>query len=307
MGSRSFVHLHNHADTSMLDGAARVDDLLVECIRMGMPALAITDHGNMFSAYALWSKARKLGINPIIGMEAYVSPGSRHDRNKVPLFGGSEPEMYTHMTLLAETTVGMHNLFRLASLASLEGFYYKPRIDKELLAQYHEGIIATTGCPGGEVPRLLQAGRFDAACQAASDFRDIFGAENYFCELMDHGIDIERSTRADTIRLATRLRLPYLATNDSHYVHPENARAHDVLLCVQTGKTMSNPDRFRFEGGPEYYLKSPEQMRALFDDEFPEACNNTLAIAERVNVEFIEGRRDLMPRFAVPAREGVAE
>jgi DNA polymerase-3 subunit alpha len=296
----SYVHCHVHADTSMLDGAARIDDLLAECVRMEMPALAITDHGNMFSAYELWSKARKSGINPIIGMEAYCASKSRHDRKKVALVEGSEPIAYTHVTLLAETTAGMHNLFRLSSLASLEGSYHKPRVDRELLAQYHEGIIATTGCPGGEVPRLLQASRFDAACQAASDYRDIFGPENYFCELMDHGIDIERSTREDTVRLAQRLGLPYLATNDAHYVRQSDARSHDVLLCVQTGARISDADRFRFEGGPEYYLKSPEQMRALFDAEFPDACDNTLAIAERCHVEFIEGRRDLMPRFAMP-------
>jgi DNA polymerase-3 subunit alpha len=296
----SFCHLHCHADTSMLDGAARIDDLLAECVRMGMPALAITDHGNMFSAYELWSKARKRGINPIPGMEAYVSPGSRHVRKKVPLFEGGEPEMYTHMTLLAETTEGMHNLFRLASLASLQGFYYRPRVDRELLAQYHEGIIATTGCPTGEVPRLLQAGRFDAACQAAADFRDIFGPGNYYVEIMDHGIDIERSTRADTVRLAQRLALPYLATNDLHYTRASGAKPHDALLCVQTGARMSDVDRFKFES-EEFYLKSPAQMRALFDVEFPDACDNTLAIAERCHVEFIEGRRDLMPRFTVPA------
>jgi DNA polymerase III subunit alpha len=299
MSNRSFVHLHNHADTSMLDGAARIDDLLAECDRMGMPALAITDHGNMFSAYELWSKARKCGINPIIGMEAYVSPGSRHDRKKAPLVEGSDPLMYTHMTLLAETTTGMHNLFRSASLASLEGYYYKSRVDKELLAQYHEGIIATTGCPSGEVARLLQAGRFDAACQAASDFRDIFGPENYFVEVMDHGLEIERSTREDTVRLAERLGLPYLATNDLHYTRASGAKAHDALLCVQTGARMSDADRFRFES-EEFYLKSPAQMRELFDGEFPDACDNTLAIAERCHVEFIEGRRDLMPRFTVP-------
>jgi DNA polymerase-3 subunit alpha len=284
----------------MLDGAARIDDLLAECVRMGMPALAITDHGNCFGVYELWRKAKDLGIKGVPGIEAYCAPKSRHDRKKVSLVEGSEPIAYTHVTLLAETTEGMHNLFRLSSLASLQGSYHKPRVDRELLAQYHEGIIATTGCPGGEVARLLQADRFEAACQAASDFRDIFGAGNYYVELMDHGLEIERSTREDTVRLAERLGLPYLATNDLHYTRASGAKAHDALLCVQTGARMSDGDRFRFES-EEFYLKSPAQMRALFDDEFPDACDNTLAIAERCHVEFIEGRRDLMPRFAVPA------
>lgn len=284
----------------MLDGFSRIDDLLAECVRMGMPALAVTDHGNMFGAYELWSKAKALGIKGIPAVEAYIAPQSRHARKEEPLLGGGPPIRYTHMTLLAETTEGMHNLFRLSSLASLQGVYYHPRMDRELLAQYSKGIIATTGCPGGQVPRLLQAGRFEEACQAASDYRDIFGPEHYYCELMDHGIDIERSTRADMVRLATRLRLPYLATNDSHYTQRSDAKSHDVLLCVQTGARISDADRFRFEGGPEYYLKSPEQMRALFDDEFPEACDNSLRIAERCHVEFVEGRRDLMPRFKVP-------
>lgn len=681
---RSWVSLHTHSDYSMLDGAARIDDLLVECVRMGMPALAITDHGNMFGAYELWSKARKCGINPIVGMEAYLAPKSRHDRKKVSLVDGSEPIAYTHITLLAETTAGMHNLFRLSSLASLEGSYHKPRCllpgqeimtrrgsqkienirigdevlthrgrfrpvtgvtknaydgelygiqlsgryrrvtwmtgehpvlirrrngdkhwieacriaggrpgtgtreavdcwnswvclprvrsdstplaeirtadyvswtptpsdpnrffrtsarrgmgptnhyanfpavipldfdfgfliglylseghilrsqevswsfhqdetelidfcqkmterlvgrkatvdhrmdrpdykgvsvrsssallsqllhslcdsgrchklhmpdfvfeapesfmdglfrgvlagdgsktrsevialnvtseqlhwqmrtlaarlrsdfsgtycgpvasdkhsqqylsyfspdhelqhrrtasdrdfvykpikevlrrpydgfvyniaikedhsyvtdfavhncDRELLAQYSTGIIATTGCPGGEVPRLLQSGRFDAACQAASDYRDIFGPDNYFLELMDHGLDIERSTREDLVRLKNKLGLPGLATNDLHYTYAKDTKSHDVLLCIQTGARVSDAQRFRFES-EEFYLKSPAQMRALFDSEFPEACDNSLRIAERVSVEFTEGRRDLMPRFAVSA------
>lgn len=301
MSNRSWVSLHTHSDYSMLDGAAHIDDLLAECVRLGMPALAVTDHGNCFGAYELWRKAKDRGINGIVGMEAYCAPQSRHDRKKVPLVEGSEPVAYTHMTLLAETTVGMHNLFRLSSLAGLEGAYYKSRVDRELLARYHEGIIATTGCPGGEVPRLLQAGRFEDACRAAADYRDIFGAESYFVELMDHGIDIERSTREDTVRLAQRLGLPYLATNDSHYTRQSDARSHDALLCVQTGARISDADRFRFEGGPEYYLKSPAQMRILFDDFGDEACDNTLTVAERCHVEFIEGRRDLMPRFEIPA------
>ncbi|MGH4010545.1 MAG: PHP domain-containing protein, partial [Pseudonocardiaceae bacterium] len=221
MPGDSFVHLHTHTEFSMLDGAARLDDLFAECVRMGMPALAMTDHGNVFGAYEFWKKANAHGVKPIIGMEGYLSPGSRHERKRVVLAGGNDAdnpgEMYTHMTLLAENTEGMHNLFRLSSLASLEGYYYKPRMDRELLDTYGTGIIATTGCPSGEVQRLLQQDKFDAACQAAADYRDIFGQENFFCELMDHGIEIERRVRDDLVRLKKTLDLPVLATNDLHY------------------------------------------------------------------------------------------
>ncbi|MCU1612371.1 MAG: polymerase alpha subunit [Pseudonocardiales bacterium] len=309
MSSDSFVHLHTHTEFSMLDGAARLDDLFRECVRMGMPALAMTDHGNVFGAYEFWKKANAHGVKPIIGMEGYLSPGSRHDRKRVVLARGSNDvdnpgEMYTHMTLLAENTEGMHNLFRLSSLASLEGYYYKPRMDRELLAAYGKGIIATTGCPSGEVQRLLQQDKFGAACQAAADYRDIFGRDNFFCELMDHGIEIERRVRDDLVRLKKTLELPGLATNDLHYTFPEDAKPHEVLLCVQTGKTMSDPNRFKFDA-QDFYLKSPAQMREQWDGEFPEACDNTLRVAERVHVEFTEGR-DLMPRFPVPAGESEA-
>jgi DNA polymerase III subunit alpha len=290
----------------MLDGAARLDGLFVECVRMGMPALAMTDHGNVFGAFEFWTKAKEHGIKPIVGMEGYLSPGSRHERKRVVLAGsangGDDPgEMYTHMTLLAEDTEGLHNLFRLSSLASLEGYYYKPRMDRELLATYSKGIIATTGCPSGEVQRLLQQDQFDAACQAAADYRDIFGRENFYCELMDHGIDIECRVRDDLLRLKEALDLPGVATNDVHCTSAEDAKAHEVLLCVQTGRTMSDPNRFKFDA-PNFYLKSPQEMRAQWDGEFPEACDNTLRIAERVHVEFTEGR-NLLPQFPVPEGE----
>jgi DNA polymerase-3 subunit alpha len=206
----SFVHLHVHTEFSMLDGAAKLKDLFAEASRMEMPALAMTDHGNVFGAFDFWKQATDAGVNPIIGIEGYLAPGSRHDRKRVQVgmsagdSGGADNpgEMYTHMTLLSETTEGMHNLFRLSSLASLEGQYYKPRMDRELLQRYGKGIIATTGCPSGEVQRLLQQGRYDAAVQAASDYRDIFGTDSFFCELMDHGIGIERQVREDLLRLA---------------------------------------------------------------------------------------------------------
>jgi DNA polymerase-3 subunit alpha len=309
-GSQSFVHLHTHTEFSMLDGAARLDDLFTETVRMGMPALAMTDHGNVYGAYEFWRKARAYGVKPIIGMEGYLAPGSRHERKRATLGGanGSVPadvdnpgEMYTHITLLAEHTEGMHNLFRLSSLASLEGYYYKPRMDRELLETYGKGIIATTGCPSGEVQRLLRQGRFSDACQAASDYRDIVGKDNFFCELMDHGIAVEKQVQEDLFRLKKLLDLPGLATNDLHYTYAGDARSHEVLLCVQTGKTLADPNRFKFDA-PDFYLKSPAEMRQLWDPIFPEACDNTLLVAERVDVTFTEGQ-DLMPRAPVPAGE----
>ncbi|HTC69639.1 MAG TPA: DNA polymerase III subunit alpha, partial [Acidothermaceae bacterium] len=300
----SFVHLHVHTEYSMLDGAARLNDLFTETARMGMPALAMTDHGNVFGAYDFYKQAKAAGINPIIGMEGYLAPGHRSERKRSALTGGggddNAGEMYTHMTLLAEDTAGMHNLFRLSSLASLEGYYYKPRMDRELLQTYAKGIIATTGCPSGEVNRLLQQGQYVAARQAASDYRDIFGPENFYCELMDHGIDIERRHRDDLLKLARELQLPFLATNDLHYTYAKDWEAHEVLLCVQTGKTMADPKRLKMGEG-QLYLKTPAEMRELWRD-FPEACDNTLAIAERVHVEFAEGA-NLMPQFPVPAGE----
>ncbi|MDX6225932.1 MAG: polymerase subunit alpha, partial [Frankiales bacterium] len=305
--SDSFVHLHVHTEYSMLDGAARLGDLFAETSRMGMPAIAMTDHGNVFGAFDFWKKATAVGVKPIIGIEAYLAPGSRFERRRAAVGSGSvgednPGEMYTHMTLLSENNTGMHNLFRLSSLASLEGYYYKPRMDRELLSQYGAGLIATTGCPSSEVNRLLQQNKYDQAKQAASDYQDIFGAGNFYVELMDHGIAIERQTREDLIKLAREIGLPFVATNDLHYTYAKDADAHEVLLCVQTGKTMADPNRFKLDGH-SYYLKSPEEMRHVWRD-FPEACDNTLAIAERCNISFTENQ-DLMPRFPVP--EGLTE
>jgi DNA polymerase-3 subunit alpha len=307
----SFVHLHVHTEYSMLDGAARLKDLFKEAARMGMPALAMTDHGNVYGAYDFWKAATGAGVKPIIGMEGYLAPGSRFDRRRVAVGAGAGAgpgagddenagEMYTHMTLLAETTEGMHNLFRLSSRASLEGYYYKPRFDRELLETYGKGLIATTGCPSGEVNRLLQQGRYAEARQAAGDYRDIFGDGNFFCELMDHGIEIERRVRDDLVRLATDIGLPFVATNDLHYTYADDVRAHEVLLCVQTGKTLADPKRFRFDA-QDFYLKSPEEMRGVWR-EIPAACDNTLVIAERCEVTFHEGA-NLMPQFPVPDGE----
>ena len=310
-GQEQFVHLHVHTEYSMLDGAAKLPALMAETARLEMPALAMTDHGNVFGAYDFYKQARAAGIKPIIGMEGYYTPGSRFDRAPFdfgsPILdedgeGGSArgKAAYTHMTLLATSTESMHNLFRLSSLASLEGQYRKPRFDRELLERYGRGLIATTGCPSGEVNMWLRAGRYDRARAAAADYRDILGEGNFFCELMDHGLDIERRTREDLLRIAADLGLPLLATNDLHYTHQSEATAHDALLCIQTGAKLSDTNRLRFSGD-SFYLKSPAEMRALFR-EHPEACDNTLLVAERCDVAFAEGA-DLMPHFDVPAGE----
>ncbi len=302
----SFVHLHVHTEYSMLDGAARVGELLDAAVEEGMPAIAITDHGNVFGAYDFYRQARERGIRPIVGIEAYLTPGTdRRERTRVRWGSGGEDDVsgsgaYTHLTMLAETTAGMHNLFRVASLASIEGFYFKPRMDRELLQTYAKGLIATTGCPSGEVQTLLRLGKYDQAVQAASDFRDIFGDGNYFCELMDHGLGIERRGRDDLLRLAKQLGLPLVASNDLHYTRKADADAHAALLCVQSASTLADPTRFKFDAN-DFYLKSSAEMREVWRD-FPEACDNTLLIAERCDVAFNEDA-NLMPRFDVPDGE----
>ena len=289
----------------MLDGAARVEELVKEVARQEMPAIAITDHGNVFGAFEFNKQARKAGVKPIIGIEAYVAPESRFDKKRVKWADGGEDDVsgggaYTHMTLLAENNVGLSNLFKLSSLASLEGFYYKPRMDRELLAQYATGIIATTGCPGGEIQTRLRMGAYKEAMTAASELRDIFGPENFFLEIMDHGIDVEKRVKADLLKLGKELGLPLLATNDLHYTKNEDSVAHEALLCVQSGSTMADPKRFKFDND-QFYLKSAAEMRELFQD-FPDSCDNTLLIAERCNVTLREGE-NLLPQFEVPAGE----
>ena len=301
----SFAHLHVHTEYSMLDGAARVADLVAEVARQEMPAIAMTDHGNVFGAFDFYKQAKKVGVKPIIGIEAYVAPESRFEKKRVKWADGGEDDVsgggaYTHMTILAENNEGLSNLFRLSSLASLEGYYYKPRMDRELLTQYSKGLIATTGCPGGEIQTRLRMGAFKEAMAAASDYRDIFGRENFFLEIMDHGIDIESRVKADLLKLGKELGLPLLATNDLHYTFHEDARSHEALLCVQSGSTLADPKRFKFDND-EFYLKTPAQMRELFK-EIPESCDNTLLIAERCNVTLREGE-NLLPRFEVPAGE----
>ncbi|WP_329368647.1 DNA polymerase III subunit alpha [Streptomyces sp. NBC_00669] len=309
----SFVHLHNHTQYSLLDGAQKLGPMFEEVAKQGMPAVAMSDHGNMFGAYEFFQVAKKSPVKPIIGIEAYVAPESR--RYKKPVFWGpggqramsddgegskdvSGGGKYTHMTMWARNTTGLRNLFRMTSLASLEGQYPAgtARMDRELIAEHSDGIIGTTGCPSGEVQTRLRLNQYDEARKAASEYQDILGKENYFLELMDHGIDIERTVRQDLLRLAKDLDIPLLATNDAHYVFQDQADDHDTLLCIGTGKNKDDPNRLKFAGSG-YYLKSAAEMRELFA-ELPEACDNTLLIAERIEpYDEVFAYVDQMPQY----------
>ena len=314
--SDNFVHLHVHTEYSMLDGAARLGAMAERTAELGMPAIAMTDHGNVFGAYEFYKKAKDAGIKPIIGIEAYFAPNiSRFEKKGANFYDGGPDDVsargaYTHMTLLSETTEGMHNLFRLSTGAWRDGFFKHPRMDRELLAQHGRGIIGTTGCPSGEVQVHLRYGNYDAARQTAADFQDILGRENYFLELMDHGLDIENRVRDGLLKLGKDLGIPLLATNDSHYVNQADAKAQEHLLCINSGSTMDIPagdgpgQRFAFNGDG-YYIKSPAEMRALWVDKYDlrEACDNTLLIAERCDVAFTEGNGTFMPRFPCPPGE----
>jgi len=295
----------------MLDGAARLDNLFAKADELGMPAIAMTDHGNLYGAFEFWKKAQATNVKPIIGIEGYYAPQGRSLRAPFD-FGspavddtsqdgaGRGRYNYTHMTLWAENNVGLHNLFRLSSKASLEGYYYQPRFDADLLQTHGAGIIGTTGCPSGEVNRWLQAGNYDKALSTAATMREILGKDNYFVELMDHGLGIERRHREDLLKIAKNLNLGLVATNDLHYVYPEDARMHEVLLCIGTRSTMDDPKRFKFDA-QDFYLKTAAEMREVWR-ELPEACDNTLLIAERCNINFVEGQ-DLLPSFPVPSGE----
>ncbi|RKW71673.1 DNA polymerase III subunit alpha [Galactobacter caseinivorans] len=311
-----FVHLHNHTEYSMLDGAARLGDLFEEVQRLGMDSLAITDHGYLFGAFDFWNKAKAAGVRPILGIEAYVTPGTaRGDKTRVRWGEESQRKddvsgggAYTHMTMWAQNNAGWQNLTRAASSASLDSVFGKwPRFDRELISRHSEGIIATTGCPSGEVQTRLRLGHYEEAVKAAAEFQDIFGKENYFCELMDHGLPIENRVRQDLLRLSKQLQIPLVATNDLHYTHEQDAKAHEALLAIQSGSNLLEPtydqggSRFAFSGSG-YYLKSPREMRELFRD-LPEACDNTLLIAERCEVEFDQSIGKYMPKFPTPEGE----
>ncbi|HIV57858.1 MAG TPA: DNA polymerase III subunit alpha [Candidatus Stackebrandtia faecavium] len=310
--SKDFVHLHVHTEYSMLDGAAKMRPMFGEVERLGMSAIAMTDHGNMFGAYEFYKEATKAGIKPIIGIEAYVAPGDRSikkpvrwgrpDQKSDDVSGGGA---YTHMTMWAKNVTGLRNLMTLSSLASIEGQYQKPRMDAALLAEHAEGIIATTGCPSGEVQTRLRLGHEREAFEAAAKYQEIFGKENFYLELMDHGLDIEQRVRAGLLDIGKRLGLPPVATNDSHYVHQHDSKHHEALLCVQSGKTLTDPNRFKFSGDG-YYIKSAAEMRDYWDKEVPSAADNTLRIAEQIeSYEEVYTFADRMPRF--PLKEGETE
>lgn len=302
--SESFVHLHNHTEYSMLDGAARVEDLVKAAVADGQSALGITDHGNMYGIIDFYETCRKYSVTPILGIEAYMAANSRFDRparrGKIDDTGGETEggqKLYHHLTLLAMNNQGYDNLRHLSSRAFLEGYYYKPRLDWELMEEYHEGLVATSSCLGGVVLQALLRDNYDEARELAGRFQSIFGRENFFIELQDHGLPEQVYTNPLLVQIAREIQAPLLATNDLHYVRHEDAAMHDALLCIGTASLVSDPDRFRFESD-QHYLKSAAEMRYLFR-ELPEACDNTLLIAERADVN-IEFGADALPEFPIP-------
>ena len=288
----AFTHLHVHTEYSLLDGSSKIGELAARAKELGMDSMAITDHGVMYGVIDFYRAARAAGVKPIIGCEVYVSPGSRFDRETV-----HGEDRYYHLVLLAENNTGYQNLMKIVSKGFVDGFYYKPRIDEEVMREYHEGIIALSACLAGEVPRYLEKGLYEDAKAAAKRHLEIFGDGNYFLELQDHGIPMQRQVNQGIMRLSKELNIPLVATNDCHYINAEDWEAHDILLCIQTGKKVSDENRMRYEGG-QYYVKSEEEMRRLFPYA-PEAIENTNKIAERCNVE-IEFGVTKLPRFDVP-------
>ena len=280
MDTTEFVHLHLHSQYSLLDGAIKIDDLLNRVSDCGMGAVAITDHGNMFGAMEFYSKAKGRGVKPIIGCEVYVAPGSRFEKTNAR---GSSEASY-HLVLLCENLIGYRNLCHLASAAHLEGFYYKPRIDWDLLEKHNEGLIALSACLGGEIPTMLGMGRYDDARERVKAIAEVFDNDRFYLELQENFLPEQEPVNTGMVKLAEELSLPLVATNDCHYLTREDAYAHEVLLCIQTGKTMDDPNRMRFSN-EEFYVKTPEEMRELFRD-YPEALANTVKIAERCNIEF---------------------
>ena len=300
----SFAHLHVHTEFSMLDGASRLDELVAKAVQDGQPAIGITDHGNMYGTLDFYRECNKAGIKPIIGTEAYMAHDHRSERpsrrGRIDDSGGETEggkKLYYHLILLAENEVGYKNLIQLSSLAFMEGYYYKPRLDWELLERYSDGIIATSGCLGGHVLQSLLNGDDQGALEKAGRLQDIFGRDNFFIEIQDHGIPAQHETNPKLVDIAKKINAPLLATNDSHYTHEHDHDSHDALLCVQTGAQLSDPKRFKFQGS-DHYLKSAAEMRFLFR-EIPTACDNSLWIAERANLE-IEFGKPLLPNFPLP-------
>ena len=291
-----FVHLHVHTEYSLLDGSAKIKELVQRVKELGMDSIAMTDHGAMYGAVEFYKAALDAGIKPIIGCEVYVAEGSRLQKEGK---GG-----YTHLVLLAENNEGYQNLIKLVSYGFTEGFYYKPRVDKELLRKYSRGLIASSACLAGEVPRAILNGSYEKAKAAALEYLDIFGADNFFLELQDHGMREQKLVNQALVRMSGETGIPLIATNDSHYIYKEDAEPHDILLCIQTGKTILDENRMRYEGG-QFYVKSPTEMYQLFSYA-PEACENTAKVAKRCNVSFTFHELKL-PRFAVPDGKTAAE
>lgn len=288
----AFTHLHVHTEYSLLDGSSKIKELLPRAKELGMDSLAITDHGVMYGVIDFYKKAKEVGIKPILGCEIYVAPGSRFDREQ-----GRGEDRYYHLVLLAENNQGYKNLMKIVTRGFTEGYYYKPRVDYEVLEKYHEGIIALSACLAGEIPNKILKEDFDGARAAANKMRDIFGENNFFLELQDHGIRQQTQVNTSLIRLSRELGIPMVVTNDVHYIREEDAVPHDLLLCIQTGKKVSDQDRMRYEGG-QYYLKSEEEMQKVFPYA-REAMDNTHKIAERCNVEIVFGEQKV-PKFDVP-------
>ena len=288
----AFTHLHVHTEYSLLDGAAKIQELVTRIKELGMDSCAITDHGVMYGVIDFYRACLKEGINPILGCEVYVAPNSRFDREN-----RMGDERYYHLVLLAENNKGYQNLMKIVSKSFTEGFYYKPRVDYELLETYHEGIIALSACLAGEVANYLSKGLYEKGKQAALKYQAIFGEGNYFLELQDHGIGSQKIVNQSLIRLHKETNIPLVATNDTHYIFAADADAHDILLCIQTQKLLSDEDRMRYDGG-QYYVKSEEEMKELFPYAL-EAIENTHKIAERCHVEIVFGEYKL-PRFDVP-------
>ncbi len=293
-----FVHLHVHTQYSLLDGAIRIDDLLQRAADFGMHSVATTDHGTMFGAVEFFEKATEAGIKPIIGIEIYVAPRSRFD--KTPL----DNKGLSHLILLAENQDGYRNLCQLASAAQLEGFYYKPRIDKQLLREHSKGLVAMTACLHGEVPRWIRDGNMDMADAAAREYLAIFGENNFYLEVQNNGIDIQEHVNQALLEMSQRLSIPLVASNDCHYLQREDVRAHDVLLCIQTGKTIHDNDRLKF-GTDQLYFKSKEEMHAYFNS-YPDALGNTVDIARRCHLEF-DFKTYHFPKFDAGSERSVAE
>src|SRR6266508_1000907 len=293
MQHSNFVHLHVHSEYSLLDGAAQLEKLVAKAKELRFPAIALTDHGNLFGAIDFYLAAQKAGVKPILGCELYVAPGSRRERGSQD--GGYEGA--NHLTVLVRNRTGYKNLVKLVSKAYLEGFYYKPRVDRELLAQHAEGLLVLSGCLNSEVSRLLSAGDVQRARETAGWYREVFGKDHYFMEVQAHGLDEQARVMAETLRIAAAIGAPVVGTNDSHYLEAGHARAHEALLCIQTGTNLHDPSRFRFST-QEFYIKSAEEMSRVFAD-LPEACRNTLAVAERCNLTLDFGEFHL-PRYVVP-------